>query len=318
MQTLKLLITQFNDEALWLSLLMFSFLFALFIAYWLYNRKKFHQLAHQIPAGVIKNYLDTIIQNSAALRSSLLRGADAGDIPAVFPIDQLAGHPGIEMRSGNEDIERWQAEITHLKTKLKDKEKVVQELERKMSDMGSGVGLSSSGNQEEVEILQAEVARLQKELEALRASSGAASGGSSAEVQEMQQKLMSVTKERDQLKERLMEYEIIEEDLANLKRLQSENEQLKKQLGGAAPKVEAPVEEEPIAEEVPAIQVEAVEAVEAVETVEEPAPEETPETPETPEPPAVEAAVSDDLGENREEKEKSSEELLSEFEKMLG
>ena len=62
------------------------------------------------------------------------------------------------------------------------------------------------------------MARLQKELAAASASSGG-DGAIKAE-------LGKVTKERDELKERLMEYEIIEEDF-DLKRLQQENEQLK-------------------------------------------------------------------------------------------
>ncbi len=115
-----------------------------------------------------------------------------------------------------------------------------------------------------------------------------------------------------------MDYEIIEEDLANLKRLQSENEKLKKQLSNSAPTPDVAPE---AAQEIPAVE-EMVE-VPAVETEEAAAPPEVEAAAEVaaveesapPEPPAE---VSSDLGENREEKEKSSEELLSEFEKMLG
>lgn len=37
---------------------------AILIWVYLYNRKKYHNLKHQIPASVVKNYLDSIIQNS--------------------------------------------------------------------------------------------------------------------------------------------------------------------------------------------------------------------------------------------------------------
>jgi len=96
-----------------------------------------------------------------------------------------------------------------------------------------------------------------------------------------------LTKERDELKGRLQEYEIIEDDLANLKKLQQENEELKKQLagkGGSPPTASAP-----------------------------PPPPPPPPKVEEAKPAAPAAAPAEISGE-----EKSAEDLLSEFEKMLG
>jgi len=121
-------------------------------------------------------------------------------------------------------------------------------------------------------------------------------------------------------------YEIIEDELANLKRLQQENEQLKKSLaelqGGApapaaaaAPEPEeepAPVEE-PVAEEVAPAEDTSGEDLMAqmAAAMNDPAPAEEP---------AVEAAGGDEeLGVPANQgQQKSAEELLSEFEKMLG
>lgn len=52
-----------------------------------------------------------------------------------------------------------------------------------------------------------------------------------------------VTKERDEIRDRLKEFEIISDDLANLKRLQQENEQLKRSLAAAGGSAPAPVQE---------------------------------------------------------------------------
>src|SRR5690606_3359119 len=84
-----------------------------------------------------------------------------------------------------------------------------------------------------------------KELEALIAQMKADGGGGGDAA--LQSELAMVTKERDEIRDRLKEFEIIADDLANLKRLQQENEQLKRSLGskGAqAPDPEAAVSEQ--------------------------------------------------------------------------
>ena len=72
-QTLKLL-AKFNQEFLYIAVAVLFVILALIIVYWVYYRKKLHDLTHQIPASVVKNYLDSIIANSNSLKSSLFRG----------------------------------------------------------------------------------------------------------------------------------------------------------------------------------------------------------------------------------------------------
>jgi hypothetical protein len=74
-----------------------------------------------------------------------------------------------------------------------------------------------------------------KELESLLAKSR--TGGGDAVLSS---ELSMVAKERDDLKERLKEFEIIADDLANLKRLQQENEQLKRSLAGKGQNEKSP------------------------------------------------------------------------------
>lgn len=310
-ETLKQILTHSTDATITITSMVLVIITVLFVLYWLYNRRRFHQLSHQIPASVVKNYLDSIIQNSTALKSSLFRGGGlevSGGVPSVFPTSDLSSGNVSVGGASSEELNQKMAEIASLNNRLMDRERLITDLERKLQEAKS---LSSAGgSSEEVEILQAEITKLRAKLEAAE-SAGASAGGSD---EALEAKLSEVTKERDELKERLMEYEIIEEDLANLKRLQQENEQLKKSLaagGGAAPEPVA-AEPEPAPEPAPEPEPEPVSEPEAEpEPVEEePAPEETPE-------PAAAAAEEDDIPSNEGE-QKSAEELLSEFEKMLG
>lgn len=322
-------VAQFSDETLIITLSILILVLVILVLYWHYNKKKFHQLSHQIPASVLKTYLDSIIQNSTSLKSSLFRGGglEIGEgIPSVVPVGDLP-IGNVSVGDGSEELNQKNAEISSLTQRLADKDRQLGELDNKLRE-AQAASLSSGGDSsEEVAILQAEIEKLRAELEALK-SAAPAGGGDDA----MAGQLADVTKERDELKERLMEYEIIEEDLANLKRLQQENDQLKKtiadlQAGGSAP---APVPEaEPVAEE--AAPVEEPPAEEPAAEIPEAAPEEAPggdedleaqmaaaitDTPAPAEEPAAEAPA-DDIPTNEGE-QKSAEELLSEFEKMLG
>ena len=95
-ETLNLILTKFTDETLTISIGMMGLLFVILAAYWWHYRRKFNELKHQIPAQVVKNYLDSIIQNSSALKSSLFRGGglDVEDgIPSVVPTASLRSTP---------------------------------------------------------------------------------------------------------------------------------------------------------------------------------------------------------------------------------
>ncbi|MDC1175263.1 hypothetical protein OAT67_07695 [Bacteriovoracaceae bacterium] len=275
MDLFKNLLHHSTDELLSLLFGVTVFFITLLVAYWWYNRKKFHQLSHQIPASVVKNYLDSIITNSNALKSSLFRGGglDLGEgTPSVMPASELPKGNVSMGGASSEELSQKNAEIARLKATVLEKDKTIEELERMLA--------------------------------AARDSNG---GGDDGDV-------AAITKERDELKERLQEYEVIEEDLANIKKFQQENEQLRKtieqlQAGGATPTAEAPKSEDPepiLAEEMPpapeAEPEEVAEAPAAEPVAEEEATSEAEDTPEVP---------------SNEGEQKSAEELLSEFEKML-
>ena len=337
-ETLKLIVTKFTDEAITISSLVLLFVLAVLIVYWLYNRRKFRKLTHQIPASVVKNYLDSIIQNSSSLKSSLFRGSglDLGEgIPSVMPLRDLPVS-GINVAGNDsESLNQKVAEVNSLKGKLSDKDRLISELEKRLE---AGIDGDAS---EQIDIYKKELSSLKEKLklkddEIEAARSAVADGGSGADTSDLEARLAALTKERDEMRDSLAEYEIISEELANLKRLQQENEQLKKELealrGGKAPaaKPAGPAKKE-VAEEVAEEVDVADEIIEQVAAEAEPeaaaetsalddfeqmissAPEE-----EASEPDADPVDDKEMVGKQEKGEQRSAEELLSEFEKMLG
>lgn len=308
-ETIRLIVTKFNHESLTIFSILLLLTTIILIAYWFYNRKKFHDLSHQIPAAVVKTYLDTIIQNSNSLKSSLFRGGGlelGNGVPSVVPLSELPT-TGVSMGSAsNEELNQKIAEIAALNHKLIDKTKQITDLEKRLQDLNSGKGDQG----EEVNSLRSEIGILSKKLKEAESLAQSASGGDA----ELAGKLAAAQKEKESLLDRLKEYEIIEEDLANLKRLQQENEQLRNEIemlkkGGAkAPEVAAaavPAAAATIPEVVADSDID-LEAEMAKAIADSQAPKAAPKTMEVEDIPANEG------------EQKSAEELLSEFEKILG
>lgn len=337
-ETLKLIVTKFTDEAITITSLVLLFVLVVLVIYWLYNRRKFRKLTHQIPASVVKNYLDSIIQNSSSLKSSLFRGGglEMGEgIPSVMPLKDLPAS-GVSVGNGDsESLNQKVAEVNSLKTKLSDKDRVISELEKRLEAGTSDIDGDAA---EQIEIYKKELSGLQEklklkddEIKSARAAVGDGTGG--GDNSDLEAKLAALAKERDEMGERLAEFEIISEDLADMKRIKQENDQLKKELealGGAkqpAPAAEKEAEEEPeesvdeATEAEPEVE-DSDAMAEALAQAESEAEEENKE--ENKEEEKVEivednAAAPEAAGAKEEKGEqRSAEELLSEFEKMLG
>jgi len=292
---------KYTTQIFVLQLGMLIILVAIILYVYFHNRKKYHNLKHQIPATVVKNYLDSIIQNSTALKSSLFRGGgldvDPSSIPSVMPLDQLQTTTPVTGAGGDEAL---RAEVARLQGQLAEKQNIISDLEAKNRELEGTV----KAKQERIE-------ELEKLLAEAQASAGDGGGEGDAA---MKAQLDEVTAERDKLKEDLSQYDIIEDDLADLKRLKQENKQLKDALagaGGSIPEAAAePAAEEPASASEPSPEA-ALEQDETPEPVVEPeaeAPAEEPVAAAAEEEPAAEEAGDD----------KSPEDLLSEFEKMLG
>jgi predicted nuclease with TOPRIM domain len=313
---------KFGPELLVIQFGFLVILFTLFLWLWFANRRKYHNLKHAIPANVVKNYLDSIIQNSTALKSSLFRGGglELNGIPSVLPLQGLSGGEGLAVSGAPstallEELNQKKAQIASLESQLSAQASAQRELEAKFQQSQSA--------------LAAAEARI-KELEALLAQARSGAGGDAG----LKAELASVTKERDEIRDRLKEFEIIADDLANLKRLQQENEQLKRSLaaqGGSVPQA-VPVAEKNIPtsadvsdlledlgqSDAPDTDVNALEEFLSSPTAtvdEEPQIEDTMADEIIAESNQDEELAADD---NKPKSDKTPEDLLSEFEKMLG
>ena len=311
---------KYSDNLFVIQIWLLVIILATFVWVWYYNRKKYNHLKHQIPASVVKNYLDSIIQNSTALKSSLFRGGgldvDPDSVPSVMPLSDLPGGTTVNLDSGDGDA-ALKAQVAKLQSQVVDQKNVIKDLES-----------SNHSFEDDIKIKQERI----KELEAMLAN--ASSGDETVGVvdPEVQNKLDAMIIERDELAENLKQYDIISGDLADLKKLKQENEQLRRALaesGKSIPEMKEVVED--TVEDAYTIVDELDNALEEFgsdsddqeEKLEEfssglsdePAPfaEDASEDEEV-----VEAAEPSPIEEEDDEEEESSpEDLLSEFEKML-
>jgi predicted nucleic acid-binding Zn-ribbon protein len=322
---------KFGPELLVIQAGFLVILSTLFLWLWFSNRRKYHNLKHAIPATIVKSYLDSIIQNSTALKSSLFRGGglEVSGVPSVMPLTNLMGGDNLGMSGAPstallEDINQKKAMIAALEAQLNAAQGSQRELE---TNVKTTKGTLSSA---ESKI---------KELEALlaQARNGAGGGGSSSggDDSALRAELESTSKERDEIRDRLKEFEIISDDLANLKRLQQENEQLKRSLAAqagsapaaAAPKA-APIDPNNILSQADVSDLLAdlggssasssddTQALEQFLSTPDAAPEA--DTSEADMLAAMNEASQTESDDNKAKSEKTPEDLLSEFEKMLG
>jgi hypothetical protein len=335
---------KFGPELLVIQFGFLVILSTLFLWLWFSNRRKYHNLKHAIPANVVKNYLDSIIQNSTALKSSLFRGGGletGSGVPSVLPLNSLMGGENIGVNG---------APATALLEEINQKKALVASLEDQLSSLhGSQKEFETklTSSQGQISSAEAKIKELESLLAQSKTSSGVGGGGAGGDAA-LKSELSMVTKERDEIRDRLKEFEIISDDLANLKRLQQENEQLKRSLaaqGGALPAATPVAGKAPgIANEKLAAQADlsdlledlgqsGEEAVEDNQALEDflSSPDETDSQVATDEPPSEEEEMSasdenstesenesDNESDNKPKSEKTPEDLLSEFEKMLG
>ncbi|MCM2350403.1 MAG: hypothetical protein NDI69_10315 [Bacteriovoracaceae bacterium] len=321
---------KFGPELLVIQFGFLVILSTLFLWLWFSNRRKYHNLKHAIPANVVKTYLDSIIQNSTALKSSLFRGGGmdlSTSVPSVMPLTSLIGGEGLAVNGAPstallEEINQKKAIIAALEAQLASSQSAQREIEGKFNQTKNHL------NSAEAKI---------KELEALlaaarNADSGAGGGAGDASLKS---EISMLTKERDEIRDRLKEFEIISDDLANLKRLQQENEQLKRSLaaqGGGVPQAQAeipaaaPKEIDPnnilSQTDVSDLFEDLQQQAEAAAETDNSALEEFLSTPEEDTSEADMLAAMNEQSspeeDNKPKSEKTSEDLLSEFEKMLG
>ncbi|HTL11828.1 MAG TPA: hypothetical protein VL588_05040 [Bdellovibrionota bacterium] len=201
--------SEFTPEALFFEALGIFTLCALYSAYWVVAKRRLGVIRTAVPPGVVRTYLNQLIVDAEGLRSQMFglladHTAGAARVPA-------AGAGTVTMAGGAVDPEMI---------------KKLAAVEQKLAEQN----LSMS-------TLMTDKAKLESELASAKAKQGAAAAPAGATVDNGE--LDKLRKKIQELEERLSEYSVIEDDLANLKRLQQENAQLKAQLsvkaGGPAP-----------------------------------------------------------------------------------
>jgi hypothetical protein len=308
--------SKFSEEliAVQTALLLFTFTIA---AYLLLVRKKKKESAEWVPAALVRAYLDRIRADEREARLKLF-----GEKSPAYSTSQA---PLSAALSGSASADPGLLkEIEALRSQLTLADQRTMEFDRMMNG------------------LRAEKTALEQKLkEAPAAGAGAAApAGDSAVVQ----------KELEDLKARLQEYEVIEDDLANLKKFQKENEQLKQKVqqyeGGGATVTTISGTPAPAASTMvvsgggeksapamtlvsggnaaPAEEIKVAASVAASEPAPAPVSDQntnvlqpvTPSLDDSPAPAAAPAAAADPAAPEKSAQQKE-EELLSEFEKML-
>ena len=216
-ETVRDILIHTAEESMAILLSLLSILFIFLVIYWQYNRRRFRKLSHQIPAGVIRDYLDSVIHNSSALKSALFLGDENESGKAsVVSVDKLSKNIDTD---NFEELNRKNAEIAELREGIGIKDKIIAELEGKLAT--GQVKRESIDTQGESKALKNEIERLKKELE--QQNSGNLIN---------KDDLNKLIQERNNLRDSLKEYELIEDDLTSLKSLQEENRHYKKIIEG--------------------------------------------------------------------------------------
>jgi len=168
----------------------------LFLWLWFANRRTYNLLRHQLPASVVKQYLDTVIQNSNTLKTALFRGGtdDLNSIQSSQPPVNTERLAQFISSSTPQMLATADAGDSALREQLQQKLSELAALQSQLASAQNAKRDLESG-------LAGSQARI-KELEDLLAKAGTAAGADSAISGQLEQ----VTKERDALKTKLKEY----------------------------------------------------------------------------------------------------------------
>jgi hypothetical protein len=200
--------SKFTSEALLLELLIIFLLCCGYTAFWVLRKRRYGAVDSDVPSGPVKTYLNELIGNAEQIRLQLfglLSGMDTSSSSHLYRLVGLPGSPNADAIAADPEIAK---KLTALETKLMEQLKAMESLasdkarlERDLTEAKAGAG--SVGSSES------------------NASTG--SQGDAGTDVKLQQKIQD-------LENRLAEYNVIEDDLANLKRLQQENSLLKSTL----------------------------------------------------------------------------------------
>lgn len=281
MHTIQFIIAKFTEEVITLNFTLLALVATYYIYAYVLRRRSWIG-TEWVPGSIVKDFLEGHLAKQDQVHMQLfgepLKGS-GGSAGMGMSAAAMGAAASPQIQTVTVADPNVQKELDAVRVQLSSADQKSQELAKELED------------------LKAANDALAKEKEELakKAAEGGGGGGGEADAE--------LIKERDELKAKLEEYEVIEDDLANLKKYQIENKELREKLnaaggggGEAAPAAAEAPKAEPAAEAPAEAEAPAAEAAPAAESEAAPAEEK----------PAAEGG-----GENKEE------ELLSEFEKML-
>lgn len=308
MESWVYIFSQFSSELLLFELFGIFGLIACYSAFWVLKKRKFGTAQETLPSGVVQSYLNTLIAEAQVMRTQLFgllsdAGAtidfaslmgNAQPLPAGFQAAAPVAAPTPTPVVDDSAKEKIQADPEAAQK--------LAELELKLNEQVT----ATSKLEEEKQALEKQLAD---------AKAGAGGDGEVVGDEDLLKKIKD-------LEDRLAEYSIIEDDLANLKRLQQENEQLRAALAGKgeAPPPPAAEPETPAVEAAPAAAPETAPEAAPEIAAAEPAPAEVAPEP-APEPaaaePAPEPAPAEAAPAEEPKKDDQFEELVDKVEDSL-
>lgn len=213
--------SKFTEEFLLLTAAAIFSLLAVYCYHWVIKKRRLGAARNQVPAGMVKAYLNQLIGEAQFVRTQLfglIANGENADNAAAF---QNLFLKGPAPTSGAASPSSHSSENTAIPQDLMDRLKALESQLTEKESMVVNINVEKTKLLEEVEHL--------KQNEKAMASAPVGNGD------DLLNKIKS-------LEERLEEYALFEDDLANLKRLQQENSSLKKRLeemGPGAPAVAA-------------------------------------------------------------------------------
>jgi hypothetical protein len=214
--------SKFTPEALLFEALVICLLCSCYAAFWVLKKRKYGVLGKDVPNYAVKSYLTQLILDAEQMRIQLF-GLLAGSGFDPNLMANLRGAVGATAGTG----------ASPLLSALGVSGGTAASAAALAADPELGAKLAAIESKmveqaKAIETITVEKVRIEKELIEARAGKG---GGGGGEGGSNDAKLAEKIKA---LEAKLSEYSVIEDDLANLKRLQQENVQLKAQLGGKA------------------------------------------------------------------------------------
>ena len=129
LEILKRVVTDFGDPLILLSICLVVFFAMLFLISWHMTKRRFSRDGHQVPGGVVKEYLDSVIDNSTNLRSSLFR--EKKKKPVALGVSSVRG-------LGEKPVDGSSRGLNELQEQLAEREKTIEYLEGRIAKRGSG------------------------------------------------------------------------------------------------------------------------------------------------------------------------------------